>query len=324
MRVGLIALGLSSRGSCALGAELLAAACSTRQCEYTARWEVVRSLHRAIDGFLARGLCRLDVGTLCRVGRDGRPFVEGRGRFAGTDGEWAISGHSGDSSEHTRFLFDVAFERAPARICEVGFNAGHSAATLLVAAGRNSSYLGFDLSVLNPGTNEELFELFRAWMDPSHRLEMHWGDARSTMSHYLADRGRGGAGCDLLFYDGPHDAVSVLHNLPLLRGLASRSRPLIIIDDVRCTEVLCGHSSFAWDFLVWAGLIKEIRCRSARSVHATSSGNDFGACVGEFQWGQPAASCSTFDSMCVVRTYSESPGGGLAEAWSACCGPGPE
>lgn len=349
----------------AVASEPVAASATAAVAEtYEARWAVARALHRVIDGYLARSLCRLDGGALCKVGRDSRPFPEGRGAFAGSDGEWAVSGHSGESEEHTRFLFDAAFRRAPRRVCEVGFNVGHSAVTLLTAAGANSSYLGFDLPRLNVGVNEEFFELLRLWLG-GERLEIRWGDAGLTIPRYLAEASaaaltrpspppapaaamvRGGAArgasCDLLFYDGAHDALSVLRGLSLLRKLAAVGPDtLVILDDVRCSGPLCGHSALAWDFMVWAGQIREERCQSARSVHARAraagdageddSDFDFGACLGRFRWGPAAAGCAVFDARCVLNSYEDyraesgaaGPPAGAAEAargarWSKCC-----
>lgn len=292
---------------------------SSRECEYHQRWALARATHRAIDAFLARGLCRLDAGALCRTGRDGRPFLEGRAAFRGSDGEWAVSGHSGESTSHTRFLFDAAFLHSPKRICEVGFNVGHSAASLLIAAGGNASYLGFDLPRLNPGANQEFFEMLKLWLGPEHRLEMMWGDASLSIQSYL-DRSQAVSACDLLFYDGAHDVLSVLRVLPQLRRLAAPSRAIIIIDDVRCNGPLCGHSALAWDFLVWAGLIEEVHCQSSRSAHAALEGDDFGACLGRFKWGAQAANCPRFDARCVAGTYVDGDSrSDRDEEWSKCC-----
>lgn len=289
-------------------------------CEYFERWAVVRTLHQVINHFLAHSVCRLDMGALCRNGRDGKPFMDGRSTFAGSDGEWAISGHTGDSIELTKFLFDVAFRRAPRRICEVGFNVGHSAVTLLAGAGNNSSYLGFDFPRLNTGINEEFFKMLQAWLGPGRQLEMYWGDAAISIPRYLAENQAHTPGCELIFYDGGHDILSVLRRLSLLRQLAARRNPMVVLDDVRCDGPLCGHSDFAWDFLVWAGLIEELHCRSFRSVYAASPGHDFGVCVGRFRWGPRAVGCSVFDAWCVAKTYTGAylPGSKHL-AWSRCC-----
>lgn len=295
-----------------------------RQCDYAVRWATVRTLHQVMDGFLARTLCRLDGGSRCQVGRDGRPFYEGRTAFAGSDGEWAVSGHSGESVQHTKFLFDIAFQHAPKHVCEVGFNVGHSAVTLLVGAGSNTSYLGFDLPRLNQGVNEEFFEMVKIWIGAHHKLEMRWGDAGVLVPHFLAQEGVGD--CELVFYDGAHDVLSVLRLLPLLKQLAVHSsrRALVVVDDVRCSGPLCGHSALAWDFLVWAGIIEEIRCQASRSVRAAASalvGDDFGACLGRFVWGSRATRCSSFNARCVAKTYQEPyvPGGSNTAAWLSCC-----
>ncbi|CAJ1432144.1 unnamed protein product, partial [Effrenium voratum] len=259
---------------------------------------VLEVLHRAIDAFLQRHACRLDRGQLCARGRDGRPFAQGREAF-GWDG-WAVSGHTGESPEQTAFLFEVAASLAPSAICEVGFNAGHSAATLLAAGPENASYLGFDWPILNPGLNEELFELLRLWL-PGHKMEMYWGDAYPKLLQHLAKEE--GASCDLIFLDGPHDLLQVLKLLVLLRRLARKGTAYVLLDDVRCDSDMCEHSAIAWDFLRWLGILRELRCRA-------SGGR--GACLGRFLWGR--LRCGAFDARCVGRL------GRLGRAeWAACC-----
>lgn len=302
-----------------------------RESVYCSRLATVKALHRAIDGFLARGLCRLDGGTFCRFGRDGQPWSEGRSAFSGSDGEWAISGHSGDSEDHTRFLFDAAFRIAPGRVCEVGFNAGHSAITLMIAAKPNATYLAFDLPRLNEGANEELFELVKLWLGAPSQMDIRWGNAGETIPKHLdsvaAQTRENAVGayrspqlCDIVFYDGAHDVISVLDGLMGLRKMSNRAKSFVILDDVRCDGALCGHSTVAWDFLIWAGIIEEGRCARTQSKYTQGSTADFGACVGRYRWGQSAARCSVFDAWCVARSYSvpyelEK----SSKEWLACC-----
>eukprot|EP00929_Paragymnodinium_shiwhaense_P091259 TRINITY_DN51285_c0_g1_i1.p1 TRINITY_DN51285_c0_g1~~TRINITY_DN51285_c0_g1_i1.p1 ORF type:complete len:374 (-),score=58.50 TRINITY_DN51285_c0_g1_i1:371-1492(-) len=307
-------------------------------CEYEVRWQRVKGWHQTIDTYLARTLCRLDEGVYCRTGRDRRPYQDGRSSFPGSDGEWAISGHTGESETSTRFLFDVAFLQAPRRVCEVGFNVGHSAVTLLVAAGANASYLGFDMSVLNPGVNEEFFEMLKRWLGAERDMEMHWGDAEEQLDAYLSEPLAAGSekACDLIFYDGRHDFLAVLPMIVLLRRLASGRRPLLVVDEVRCGHRLCGHGSWAWDFFIWLGALEEIACRSSASRTAAaaayrdaldgSSGEehlDFGLCVGELLRGprfNARKRCGVFDAACVARSYREDyPAGYGEEVWPRCC-----
>ena len=273
--------------------------------------KVLETLHAVLNSFLAHWACRLDSGMYCQKGRDGRAFEEGRSSFEGSDGEWAVSGHSGESVEQTKFLFETAAWISPQQICEVGFNAGHSALTLLLAAGENSSYLGFDWSILNPGLNEELFRMIRSWL-PHHNMNIQWGDAYLSIRSLLLQQG--GGVCDMIFYDGPHDVLQVLTFMPLLRALVVKSRPFLLVDDVGCVEPICRHSTLAWRFLLWLGMVSPIRCQV--------SGKDgkegvMGVCLGRFQWGQRVR-CPTFDARCVAHTL------GMLEqeqheSWSKCC-----
>ncbi|CAE7185909.1 unnamed protein product [Symbiodinium microadriaticum] len=279
-------------------------------CELERKRAVLASLHTVLNTFLSHWICRLNSGVYCKTGRDGRPYAEGRPFFAGSDGDWAVSGHSGESLEQTNFLFEVSTSISPRQICEVGFNAGHSALTLLVGAGGNSSYLGFDWSILNPGLNEELFRMIRDWL-PANNMTIVWGDAHSSIRAFLL---QGGAGiCELIVFDGPHDVLQVLKFMPLLRVMAKRSRPFLFLDDVGCVAAMCHHSTLAWRFLLWLGMVSPISCRVALE-HAAG---EMGACLGRFQWGQ-VVRCQTFDARCVARTL------GMAEQlqwehWARCC-----
>ena len=267
-----------------------------------------------LNAFLSHWACKLESGKYCQLGRDGRPFQAGRGSFDGSDGEWAVSGHSGESAEQTKFLFEVAARISPRQICEVGFNAGHSALTLLVGSGENSSYLGFDWSKLNPGLNEELFRMIRSWF-PRRDMKILWGDAYPNIQAFLtAEAGTGEGLCDLIFFDGPHDVLQVLKFMPLLRSLARRSRPFLLVDDVECSSPICLHSTLAWHFLVWMGIVISIDCRATGTKRGSK---DMGACLGRFQWGQ-AVRCQAFDARCVAHTlgmsYQQQ-----QERWHQCC-----
>eukprot|EP00931_Biecheleriopsis_adriatica_P114732 TRINITY_DN90645_c0_g1_i1.p1 TRINITY_DN90645_c0_g1~~TRINITY_DN90645_c0_g1_i1.p1 ORF type:complete len:702 (-),score=50.07 TRINITY_DN90645_c0_g1_i1:497-2602(-) len=280
---------------------------------YTSRYSQMQQLHRIIDDYLDRSLCRLDNGSLCQHGR-----TMSRSSFNGSDGRWGVSGHTGDLQQITKLLFDTAFSVKPRRICEVGFNVGHSAVTLLTASGTGSSYLGFDLPIINPGVNELFFSMLQSWL-PEHQLAMNWGDEAESIPAYVASLKGHEAKCELVFYDGSHTLNRMLHVLPLLHQL-SIPGAAIIVDDVRCPQPQCRDSTYAYEFLIWAGFIEELRCKTE---HVGWLGWRTGQCIGRFHWPE-AVRCPKIDRKCVSRVFKQnrSTHGSFVnrpEAWPRCC-----
>lgn len=56
-----------------------------------------------------------------------------------------LEAHTGDSTQETFALSRLALETNPRTICEVGFNAGHGAASMIVTSRSLHHYIAFDL-----------------------------------------------------------------------------------------------------------------------------------------------------------------------------------
>ena len=139
---------------------------------------------------------------------------------------WAL-GHIGQSLHEARTLSELAVRHRSElhNICEIGLNAGHSAALWLsLTSARLQSFDTFGLphSVGSRGFIQALFP---------GRVDFHAGDSRKTLKAY-ADQVQSGAArpCDLSFIDGNHN-----HGFPgpdMKHAInASRIGSLIVADD---------------------------------------------------------------------------------------------
>lgn len=156
--------------------------------------------------------------------------------------------------------------------------------------------------------------MLQAWIGDSRQMSMRWGDASDTLVDFQADvASQRNISCDLSFYDGPHDVLSALKMVMMLRRVASRRKPWILVDEVGCRRPMCQHSTLAWDFMVWAGFIMPLRCVEDPEL-------DYGTCLGRFLFGPRAASCALFNPRCIAEafgTQQDDPKRG--EIWASCC-----
>lgn len=93
-----------------------------------------------------------------------------------------IEGFSGQVPAEVQFLYENSKRERPATICEIGFNAGHSAATLMAgSADTVPTYYGFDIGMHlyaapNFGTLKSIF---------NDRMHITWGDSTQTVGKYF-------------------------------------------------------------------------------------------------------------------------------------------
>jgi len=142
------------------------------------------------------------------------------------------------------------------RICEIGFNAGHSAALLLHH--NNASLIEFDLHNLTySAANVALFES----MYPG-RLSLRKGDSTLTVAQFveeaLARQAAAQPPCDRFFIDGNHQNPTVAIDFANAMR-ATRSGGLVMADDTtaRFADVLS-----EWTALVRRGLLTSPTCQS--------------------------------------------------------------
>lgn len=156
-------------------------------------------------------------------------------------------GHSGELAEQTLALANIIKFLPPnARILEIGFNCGHSAATMLCT--RNDiSILSLDLGLHGYVSKAKLLidQIFPG------RHELVLGDSTQTMANIDGN-------FDMFFIDGGHEYSIALQDAKHCLALA-RPTDVILIDDV-CKhpkhEYTVGPSRVWREMTDW-GLIRE-------------------------------------------------------------------
>ena len=137
------------------------------------------------------------------------------------------------------------------RVCEVGFNAGHSAAAILLA-NRNASLISMDL-----GQHKHVAVAARciAALFPA-RFRLEVGDSTTTFPALLK---KGTVECDMTRIDGSHlgDAPSI--DLENARVGATGPR-IIWMDDVGCSNWNCHEPTRVWRRALSVGRVKETHC----------------------------------------------------------------
>lgn len=146
---------------------------------------------------------------------------------------------------------EVAFYAAAARmpgvrtVCEVGFNAGHSAAVFLLS-NPQTSYIGFDLMSLRWSAASLSF-MQRAFPG---RVTIVRGYSTDTLPQHSAPL------CDILSIDGEHAGETPY--LDIVNGKkASRAGGLVLMDDWSSTSP---DVKAAWKKAKESGLLEEIKC----------------------------------------------------------------
>lgn len=115
---------------------------------------------------------------------------------------------------------------AAVRVCEVGFNAGHSALNWLAADPRTT----VDAFDLGAHPSAEAAFAYLAGKYPG-RLRLTLGDSRATLA--LVDHAKA---CDVVFVDGGHDGDVPAADLGNLAALAARGATLLV-DDANMASV---------------------------------------------------------------------------------------
>jgi len=150
---------------------------------------------------------------------------------------------------------------SPGRLyCEIGFNAGHSAAALL-AAYPQTSLLSFDLAE-------------HSYVDAAERYVAQLFPGRHTLirgpsSLTVPRMAQSNPHCDLIFIDGDHRYEGALADLQNIKALSSCAT-VIVMDDVDDKRVAA-----AWNTAIVNGWIKETK-RGSASVLNTGSGMNVG------------------------------------------------
>lgn len=180
-------------------------------------------------------------------------------------------GHIGEVRMEVRALMNLIHaDSSIQHVCEVGFNAGHSAAVIL-SSKKNVRLTSLDLGILSwsQGMRERIMELFPG------RFEYIQGDSSSTLPEFARRAGPENL-CDLFLVDGGHTYQRAIEDF---RNALDVLRPggYLFADDH--SESFPGVIK-AWEEIEQEQLIQTLRCERPSEL---SYGFNKGWCLGKYK-----------------------------------------
>ncbi|CAM9845751.1 unnamed protein product, partial [Discosporangium mesarthrocarpum] len=135
-----------------------------------------------------------------------------------------FEGHTGGNPEKVWSLGSLAREGGEhvQTVCEIGFNAGHSALNWLLNTGPDTKVVAFDLGG-HPYVIHAV-QYLQQNLFPG-RLDLVLGSSQETVPSYalqLEAQGKGSGPCNILFVDGDHTQAGALADLENFERLANR------------------------------------------------------------------------------------------------------
>jgi len=118
------------------------------------------------------------------------------------------------------------------KICEIGFNSGHSTLNALVAS-QIASVTSFDIGLHLETYLQHAYDVID--YNFPDRVELILGDSKVTVPEYVDIVQKNL--CDTLFIDGDHTYSGALADIVNMRPLANKSSHVLIIDDVEDPSV---------------------------------------------------------------------------------------
>ena len=176
-----------------------------------------------------------------------------------------FEGHIGHWPKKIKLIQEIIKEYNIQNVCEIGFNAGHSAALFLNNGIKNVT--SFDLCE-HKYTKECLSYLQKKYPD---QLKVICGDSTKTVPKYTGER------FDLIFIDGGH-----FGNIPdqdianTLKFLAKKdsNKSIILMDDISYSYIVKSFGKF-FGFTVdeaWTKYLKSGKIKLIKSVRGLSAG----------------------------------------------------
>jgi hypothetical protein len=142
-----------------------------------------------------------------------------------------VDGHAGLFPGQQALYVLLSHQPWVRQVCEIGFNAGHSALFWLVGS-NTTKLLTFDIAILSytRPMGEYMVKSFPG------RVETVWGDSLQVVTPFLANKmaAEPDFSCDVIVIDGNHNHDFVLRDLRNMRPAANKRRHLIITDDYPC------------------------------------------------------------------------------------------
>lgn len=134
----------------------------------------------------------------------------------------------------------------PSTICEIGFNAGHSAAAWTQHYPK-SQYISFDLF------NKNVSHVARLHLN-TRNIRYIIGNTAQTLIDNKFD-------CDVISIDGDHSYKGALRDLQNMQRHANPQH-VIIMDDLLCKWWWCHPPTKAWKEMISLGYIEQIGCKT--------------------------------------------------------------
>ena len=150
-------------------------------------------------------------------------------------------GHAGLFPGQTALYVFISHQPWVKQVCEIGFNAGHSALFWLIGS-EKTKLVSFDIA--SWGYTRPMGEYLQS-IFPG-RLETVWGDSRTAVPTFFQQKSSKNEifSCDIIVIDGSHNHDFVLADLHNMRAGANSTRHLIIMDDYPCRECTSVGSAF--------------------------------------------------------------------------------
>jgi precorrin-6B methylase 2 len=171
------------------------------------------------------------------------------------DGDMS-EGHSGQTEMMTERMiyYSLASLSCVKTICEVGFNAGHSA-LLWLHANPKAEVIMFDIFTHNYSAKGEAFLRNYTALNAAERLVIHKGDSNSTLRSFHSAHPM--KKCDVISVDGAHGYEDVIQDFRGMKKMADQQWHVGLVDDTPCPKAYCVDAPIKK--LVSRGVIKLLK-----------------------------------------------------------------
>jgi hypothetical protein len=202
-----------------------------------------------------------------------------------------FEGNIANNNIQVTSYYNLTHKYMPSIICEIGFNAGHSAATLLFGTHIDAKYLAFDLGHLpsnfepnkyNHGkhfyTNSSK-DLINNYFKNNNKVELIIGDSTDTVPNFVNNNKD--FKCDLISVDGGHFGLTPIFDLINMYSLAKDDNStIVLLDDATCKisknkrlTTGCHKPELAWNALVQMNAIINPYCHTLSITRGFCHGN---------------------------------------------------
>jgi len=178
-----------------------------------------------------------------------------------------MEGHSQGCKEETEFLKNIISNESITTCMEIGFNAGHSAETLL-SSNNKLNLISFDIG------HHSYINLGKQFIDKHYpdRHELIIGDSLTTVPEYSKKTNKK---FDVIFIDGGHDYKVAKGDIINCKKLA-HEKTIVIMDDTMNNKQWINSwnrgPNLAWKEAKEMEIVSEIGSRDFSSTHGLSWG----------------------------------------------------